>query len=149
MPVAGVARLERFFRVAASLDADKQDLKRFGDFLNDKIYDLLVVAQETAGANGRDVVEVRDLPITKGLRDRMREFRRIDQEAQLGSLLDDIAAIPQLDLAVSVEVEEELPLIAGGLSLALVRTFPIIDPNVRNPQTEQWERAQRVFDLLL
>jgi hypothetical protein len=40
--VMGVARFHRFFRTAASLDVHKQDLKRFSDFVNHKLYDLLV-----------------------------------------------------------------------------------------------------------
>jgi hypothetical protein len=50
---------------------------------------------------------------------------------------------------LSDETQQRLPLLVGGLSVALARTFKIIDPNVRNPQTAQWERAFRLFDLLL
>jgi hypothetical protein len=32
--VMGVAKFERFFRTAAGLDVDKQDLKRYSDFIN-------------------------------------------------------------------------------------------------------------------
>ncbi|MDB5092738.1 MAG: hypothetical protein JWO85_839, partial [Candidatus Eremiobacteraeota bacterium] len=39
--------------------------------------------------------------------------------------------------------------IAGGLSVALARTFTIIDPKVKNPQSDEWERAYRLFSLLL
>ena len=39
--------------------------------------------------------------------------------------------------------------IAGGISVALSRTFKIIDPKLKNPRTEHWERSQRLFDLLL
>ncbi|MEA2740023.1 MAG: hypothetical protein QOH05_3330, partial [Acetobacteraceae bacterium] len=38
----GVTKFERFFRVAASLDVDEHDLKRYTDFVNHKIYDLLL-----------------------------------------------------------------------------------------------------------
>jgi hypothetical protein len=31
----------------------------------------------------------------------------------------------------------------------LARTFPILDPDVKNPSSDHWERARRVFDLLL
>jgi hypothetical protein len=48
-----------------------------------------------------------------------------------------------------VETEARFPEIAGGLSVALARSFKIIDPNVKNPQSEQWERSFRLFDLLL
>jgi len=33
--------------------------------------------------------------------------------------------------------------------VALARTFKIIDPALKNPQSEHWERSQRIFDLLL
>jgi Domain of unknown function (DUF1931) len=59
------------------------------------------------------------------------------------------AALPPLDLACSVETEARLPEIAGALSLALARTFKIIDPDFKNPQSERWERSFRIFDLLL
>ncbi|WP_089331153.1 DUF1931 family protein [Actinomadura meyerae] len=38
---------------------------------------------------------------------------------------------------------------ADGLSYALAQTFRIVFPDRRNPQTEHWERVQRIFDLLL
>jgi hypothetical protein len=52
-------------------------------------------------------------------------------------------------LAYSVETEAQLPGIVGGLSVALARTFKIIDPDLKNPQTMHWERASNIFDLLL
>jgi hypothetical protein len=50
----GISRFERLFRVAAGLDIDKSDIKRHEDFVNRKIYDLLICAEETARLNGRD-----------------------------------------------------------------------------------------------
>ena len=41
--VMRVAKFERFFRIAAGLDVDKEDLKRYSDCINQKIYDLLVI----------------------------------------------------------------------------------------------------------
>src|ERR671916_673161 len=101
MPVMGVARFERFFRTAAGLDVDKDDL------------------------------------------------RRIDHEVELHSILDQLAARPPLDVSLGEEVEARLPAVVGGLSVALARTFTIIDPELKNPRTWQWERAVRVFKLLL
>ena len=63
----GVPLFERFFRLAASLDVDKQDLKRYRDFVNHKIRDLLIRGEAAAKANGRNAIEPFDLPITKGL----------------------------------------------------------------------------------
>jgi hypothetical protein len=149
MPVMSVARFERFFRAAASLDVDKDDLKRYGDFVDQKVHDLLLVAQAAAKANARDVVQPSDLPITKGLQETIHDFHGIDQEIELQPILDQLAARPPLDLSLSEEVQARLPAIVGGLSVALARTFRIIDPELKNPQTEQWERAFRVFNLLL
>jgi Domain of unknown function (DUF1931) len=149
MPVMGVARFERFFRLAAGLDVDKDDLKRYGDFVDQKLYDLLLVGQAAAKANGRDVVQPSDLPITKGLQERIHEFGQLDEEVELQPILDQLAARPPLDLSLGEEVEARLPAIVGGLSVALAQTFRIIDPGLKNPQTEQWERAFRVFNLLL
>jgi hypothetical protein len=71
----GVAKFERFFRAAAGLDVDKADLKRYSDFVNHQIYDLLLRGQAAAKANDRLIIEPFDLPITKGLQERVHEFR--------------------------------------------------------------------------
>jgi hypothetical protein len=149
MAVMGVARFERFFRAAASLDVDKSDLKRYNDFLDQKIYDLFVVAKAVATANARDVIEPTDLPITNGLQQCMREFRKMDDDIEVAPLLEQLLALPALDVTISGETEAKLPTVAGGLSVALARTFKIVDPDVKNPGSEDWDRVFRVFELLL
>jgi hypothetical protein len=149
MSLMGIAKFERFFRLSAGLDIDKADLKRYSDFVNGKIYDLFLRGQAAAKANNRVMIEPFDLPITKGLQERIHEFRNIDEQIELRSILDHLASSPPLDLAYSEETEARLPEIAGGISVALARTFKIIDPKLKNPQTEHWERSQRLFDLLL
>ncbi|GAB3004804.1 DUF1931 family protein [Amycolatopsis acidiphila] len=149
MSVMGVAKFERFFRAAAGLDVDKNDLKRYNQFINTQLYDLFLMARNTAKTNGRDVIEPQDLPITKGLQESMHEFRRLDEDIELQPLLDAIAARPSLELAVSEEAEARLPAIAGGLSCALARTFKLIEPGLKNPQTTHWETVFEIFDLLL
>lgn len=149
MPVMGVAKFERFFRSAAGLDVDKDDLRRYDGFVERKVHDLLLIGQAAARANLRDVIEPWDLPVTKGLQESIHEFQRLDEEIELQPLLDDLVAIGPIDLALGVETEARLPKIAGGLSVALARTFRIIEPERRNPASEQWERAFRIFDLLL
>jgi hypothetical protein len=44
-------------RRAAGLDVDKGDLRRLRDFINQKLYDLLVLGQAVAKANNRDIIE--------------------------------------------------------------------------------------------
>ena len=136
MALMGIAKFERFFRLAAGLDVDKSDLKRYSDFVNQKIYDLLLRGQAAAKANGRVIIEPFDPPITKGLQERIHEFGNIDEQIELKPIIDYLAALLPLELA-------------GGISVALARTFKIIDPALKNPQSEHWERSQRIFDLLL
>jgi hypothetical protein len=147
--VTGISHLERFFRTVAELDVDKEDLSRFNPFINRKMYDLLLLGQATAKANGRPAVLPEDLPITKGLQERMHEFRLLGLDQELRDTFNQILAHPPLDLAYSDELEERLPQIAGGLSIALARCFKIIDPELKNPQTRHWEQAFQIFDLLL
>jgi hypothetical protein len=144
-----VAKFERFFRVAASLDVDKDDLKRFSDFVQRKIYDLLLAAQATAKSNRRDIVRPYDLPLTLGLKENIRAFRRIDEEIEIQPILDYLATRPPLDLALAAETEAELAGVAGGMSVALGNTMKVIDPQVKNPGSEHWERSMRIFEQLL
>jgi hypothetical protein len=146
--VMSVAKLERFLRIVAGLDVDKQDLKRYGDFINPKLYDLLLRGQTAAKANGV-IMEPFDLPITKGVQECIHEFEKLDEEIELRPILDHLAARPPLDIAYSEDVEDHLPEIVGGLSVAVARAFRIIDPNLKNPSGEHWQKCFRLFDLLL
>ena len=149
MPVMSVAKFERFFRAAAGLDIDKADLKRYIDFINEKIHDLLIRGEAGAKANGRGIIQPSDLPITKGLQECIHQFRELDEEIELKPVLEQLAGLPPLDLAVSTDTEQRLPAIVGGLSLALARSFTIVHPGLKNPQTEHWECAIQLFNLLL
>jgi hypothetical protein len=149
MPVMNVSKFERFFRIAATLDVDKSDLKRYNDFIHRKIYDLLLRGQAMAKANDREVIEPHDLPITKGLQECIHDFGDIEGDLDLKLALDELAGRPLLDIVYSEETEARLPGVAGGLSVALARTFKALDPKLKNPQTEHWERAFRIFDMLV
>lgn len=149
MELFGIADFERFFREAAGLDVDKDDLRRFDEFVNERIYDLLLRAVANAKSNGRDVVEPQDLPITKGLQESIRAFEAIDAEVPLDVLLERLTRRPPLDLVYSDETSDRLPQVAGGLGVALARTIRILDEQVKNPQARHWEQAGHVFDVLL
>jgi len=128
--VMGVARFERFFRTAAGVNVDKQDLKRYSDFINHKVYDLLVRGVATAKANDRNLIEPIDLPITKGLQESIHRFKALDEDIELKLILDHLVMQPPLDLDYSEAIEAKLPDIVGGLSVALARAFKIIDPDL-------------------
>jgi hypothetical protein len=149
MAVMGVTKFQRFFRLAAGLEVDRNDLKRFTDFVDHKIYDLFVVAKGTAKANARDVIQPRDVPITAGLRECVYQFQEIDEEIELTPLLDQLAARPPLGMTIAEDTEQRLPLIAGGLSVALAKSFVVIDPMIKKPGTAEWLVVFGVFHLLL
>jgi hypothetical protein len=147
--VTSVTKFTRFFRVAAALDVDKQDLKRYSDFINRKIQDLLRRGEEIARAHGSEIVRPLHLPITNGLQQCMSEFDIVDEKIELTPVLDYITARPPLTLAYSEEMKRELARVAGGLSVAIARTFKITAPDRKNPQTKDWQRVAELFDLLL
>jgi hypothetical protein len=148
MAVTSVSKFEQFFREAAGLDVDKNDLKRHDDFVDERLYALMLRGEATAKANNRDIIEFWDLPITIGLQERIHDFERLDQELQLSSVLERITAYPPMTLSCSEDARSRLPHVAGGMSVALARTMTVIDPKLKSPSTEHWERAMQIFELL-
>jgi hypothetical protein len=149
MTIMGVTRFERFFRAAAGLDVHKDDLKRYSDFINHNLYDLLLIGQAKAKANDRDVIAPFDLPITKGLQESIHQFRKMDEGLDLEPIIKQLETLPPLDLAYGDELVEQLPEVAGGLSYALATAFKTVDHKLKSPHSEQWEQAFALFDLLL
>jgi hypothetical protein len=149
MPVAGVPEFERFFREVASLHVDKDDLKRYEDFLDRKVSDLLLRGTANAKANGRDIMEPWDLPVTKGLQESIHDYDQIDAELGMHRFIEPLVKRPPLDVTLSEAADADLPRVAGGFSVALARALVVLDPGLRNPSTEQWDRAFRIFNLLL
>jgi Domain of unknown function (DUF1931) len=85
--VQGIHQIERFFRVAAGLEIDKEDIRRYYEFVDQKVEDLLLIARQTAKANGHIVVELRDIPTTKGLQESIHAFESLDVDSGRPSLI--------------------------------------------------------------
>jgi hypothetical protein len=58
-------------------------------------------------------------------------------------------AVPPGDVTFGEETEDVLVEVFGGISLALARSFHVVDPQVRNPSTDHWDRTFDLFRLLL
>jgi hypothetical protein len=144
-----IPKFERFFRAAAGLDVDKEDLRRYDEFVNREISDLLIRGQAAAKANDRDVIQPHDLPITKGLQESVHAFKAINEDIDLRDVLEQLTRLPVLDMEYSDETRAQLPEIAGGLSVALARSFKIVNPDLKNPMSQDWDKAFQLFDLLL
>ncbi len=147
--VMGVRQFEKLFRLAAGLDIDKSDVKRLDDFINEKLHDLLLMAQRMAKMNGRDVITEADVPLTKGLQESMQQFREMDEQLSAKDILAHLAKLPPLDLAIGADVEAMLPDLAGGMTVSLAKVFKVLDPNMKNPQTEHWERVEQIYAILV
>ncbi|HEY2199127.1 MAG TPA: DUF1931 family protein, partial [Mycobacterium sp.] len=52
---------ERFFHSAAGIKVDKNDLRRFRDFVDEQIDSIAIAGRDTAKWNGRDVIVPQDL----------------------------------------------------------------------------------------
>ena len=149
MPVMGFVKFERFFRAAGSVNVNRDDIKRYLDFVNDAIYDLLLMGQATAKANARDIIEPWDTPDhqgTAGKHPRVREHRRGDR-AQAHPR--PAGRPPPLDAALSEDTQARLPLIFGGISVALARTFQLVNAELKAVHNREWERAFSIFRLLI
>jgi len=127
----------------------RDDVKRYLDFVNDALYDLLLIGQATAKANARDIVEPWDLPVTKGLQESTHAFERLEEEIELRPILESLAARPPLDAALSEDTQARLPLLFGGISVALARAFKLIDAELKAVHAREWERTFTLFRLLI
>jgi Domain of unknown function (DUF1931) len=146
---AAIPRFQRLFHLAAAIHIDKADIKRYEEFVDHKIYDLLLRGEENAKASGAHLIESWNLPITKGLQECIDDFKKWDEVIALQPILDRLAKHPPLELGFSEETEARLTGIVGGLGVALARAFKILEPELKNPQSKHWDRATQVFDLLL
>jgi hypothetical protein len=142
---SGVPVFERFFRSVGRIKVDKSDVKRFRDFVDEMVDDIAIAGRNSARWNGRDVIAPSDLPITKGLQERMREFDELDEAADIRALLAEVVRRPPADVTFSEETEKMLPELFGGLGIAVARAFRIVDPDVVNPATEHWDRVIDLF----
>jgi len=117
--------------VAAGLDVDKSDLKRYSDFVNGKIYDLLLLGQAAAKATAASSSSPLIRPL-QGAAGDIHDFRNIDEQIELKPILDHLAALPALDLIYSSEPKKSAPRDAGA-SVSRSAALQIIDPEVEEP----------------
>ena len=145
---SGIPAFERFFRSVASITIHKNDVRRFRKFVDEQIDDIAIAGRNSAKWNGRDVVVAQDLPITKGVQERMREFDKLEEAEEIRELLRQAVRQPPGDVTFAEDTERLLPELFGGLSIALARSFRVVDPKVSNPSTEHWDQVFTLFRLV-
>jgi Domain of unknown function (DUF1931) len=147
--VLGYTRLKAFLRRSAGLDLDKSDAERLTELIGRKLNDLLVIGVRNASYNQRDLVMEPDLPLTKGMLEHLQEFRRDKEALDLQPILDHLATYPPLERSLSLEVEAMLPDLVGTLAMLAGQAMKIIDPAVKNPDSELWDRVRGLMELQL
>lgn len=143
MTVMSESRFERFFRLAAGLDLDKNDLKRYSDFVEAKLYDPLLIAQASAKTNGRDIVRPVGPASHQGPAGEQPPLPE-DRAFSSGSPLTRLWTAkptrrPRQHFRRSSVVSTWSSLTPSRSS---VRTL-------KSPQSHHWEQVRSVFDLLL
>jgi len=147
--VMGFKQFQRLFRETANLSIDKSDVKRLSDFIGNRLRDLLILGQVSASVNGRDIIDYQDIPITAGLQQSIRDFRELDEELSLTPILEQQATLPPLKLGLSDMLEKKIPEIVGGITVSLAKVFRTMYPELKNPGSEEWERVEKIYKILL
>jgi Domain of unknown function (DUF1931) len=145
---SGIPVFERFFRSIGSIKIDKNDVRRFREFVDGQVDNIAIAGRDSARWNGRDVVVPQDLPITAGVQERMREFDKLEEAAEIRELLRQQLRRPPATVTFAEDTEQLLPELFGGLAVALARSFRVIDPTVSHPSTEHWNRVFTLFRLV-
>ena len=133
------------FRVAAELELGKADLERYEAFLDERVYSLLLRGEANAKWSGDLIIEPWNVPITAGLQECIHVFNKMDETIELQPILDRLEKRPPLGLVYSDDTEGMLPEIGGGLTVALARAFKILDPALKHPHSEHWDRGEPDF----
>lgn len=145
----GYTRMKEFLRRSAGIEIDKSDMDRLSDLIGRELNDLLVIGVRNASYNNRDIIMEPDLPLTKGILERRQEFRRYEESIDLKPILEHLATYPPLERTLSLEVEAMLPELVGTLAMIAGRAMKIIDPDVKNPGSELWDRVLHLMELML
>ena len=146
--VVGFKKLDAVFRKAAGIDLDKSKADKVIDIIEKKFHDLLLVAVEKAGYNGRDVIMEADMPLTKGFEESIREFKKLEEEVDIQDVLAFLEKIPPLKYPISAELEAKLPEYIGALMLIIARVLKEVGAE-RRPSAEDINRCERILDLTL
>jgi hypothetical protein len=148
---------------ATGLELDEDQLQQIADASRRKLIDLFDVAEETALANGRELIRWHDLPLTLGLRRTILETETLARqlevdparafagEARVNRAIDEIvrAGLPRLTTALLV-LSSRLMATLEPIDIPPEERCRLVtrsDPN--RPTTWELERAERVLDQTL
>jgi len=149
MAVTGFHKIEALYKKASGLKVDHEKVKEISNVIDQKLYDLLVEAEANAKYNGRDVIWLSDLPLTKAMKESMQKFVELEEELELQPILDHLATLPPLKYALEIELERKLPEIVGTLIYVLAMITKEFSPNDHTVSSDEMKKAERIFDLMI
>ncbi len=149
MKTEGAYKIELIFKKGAGLQLAKNKVPEVEEKIEQKLYDMLVVANENAGYNGRDVIWYSDMPLTKAMKESMQKFTELEEALELKPILDRLAIHPPLGRDMEVELENKLPEIVGTLIYVLANISKEFSANDKSVSEEDLRRAFRVLDLTI
>ncbi|NPA95216.1 MAG: DUF1931 family protein [Thermodesulfobacteria bacterium] len=149
MAVTGAHKIEALYKKAAGLRIDKSKVKAISDVVDQKLYDLLVVAEGNARYNNRDVIWMCDVPLTKAMKESMQKFKDLEEELELQPILDHLATLPPLKYALEEELEKKLPDLTGTLIYVMANITKEFSPKDKIISKDDMERAERILNLMI
>ncbi len=149
MKIEGAYKIEELFKKGAGLRLAKNKVAEIEEAIDRKLYDMLLVAQESAGYNSRDVIWLSDLPLTNAMKRSMREFVQLEEELELAPVLERLATHPPLKYGMEVALEKRLPEIVGTLIYILAKIVKEFSPRDNTVSEDELKRAFRVLDMLV
>ncbi len=149
MAVTGAHKIEALYKKAAGLRIDKSKVKAISDVVDQKLYDLLVVAEGNARYNGRDIIWMCDVPLTKAMKESMQKFKELEEELELQPILDHLATLPPLKYGLEEELEKKLPDLVGTLIYVMANITKEFSTKDRAISKEDMEKAETILNLMI
>jgi len=147
MKVEGAYKIEQIFKAAAGLRLPKNRVKEIEEKVDAKLYEMLTVAEESAGYNARDVIWLSDMPLTGAMKRSMAEFAALKEALDLDPVLQRLAVHPPLRYGMELALERRLPEIVGTLIYVLARVTKEFSPRDSIAGEDELKSAYRVLDL--
>jgi hypothetical protein len=144
-----IGGFERFFRLVANVKVEPQDVVRYRQFVSRKLQEMLERAQGVAEANDRTSIRLCDLAIPNGLQRSMDAYRSLEPILDLEMTARVTELQPPHGGHCPHEIEQLLPVIAGGLAIALGRSFRIVDARLQGAYCLHWDQAFDLMELVL
>ena len=148
MAATGAHNIENLYKKAAGLKIHKNKIKEISDIVDAKFNDLLIAGEANAKYNGRDVIWLSDLPLTKAFRESMQKFIALEEELNLKEVLAHMEGLPPM-YTVEDALEDKLPEIVGTLIYILANVTKEFSTDDKVVSEEEHKAAARILDLTI